>query len=298
MSTIENVVLLGKGLLGSSVLPALVDAGFKVTHLGRSVNKKDGLPAGVKFAVVNYNSIDSLEAAFRGQDAIVSTVGMEAIPGQKLVIDAAIKAGVKRFIPSDFGALTTDPNASHFPHHLGMIDIQKYLHAKADAGLIEYTILSIGAFTEFLGSDLLIDWRHKRAEIWGGGRALVSTTSLAATGRAVASALKNLEATKNRNVFVHEYAVSQEQYLDMAKKYAKPETKWSVVKIEDADTELERRAAVLREKGDMASIFSFIKGTLLSGRYNSHYKHTDNSLVGLKELSEAEFEAKVAKLCS
>ncbi|CAN9202302.1 unnamed protein product [Alternaria alternata] len=67
MSTVENVVLLGKGLLGSSVLPALVDAGFKVTLLGRSVNKKDGLPAGVKFAVVDYNSIDSLEAAFRGQ---------------------------------------------------------------------------------------------------------------------------------------------------------------------------------------------------------------------------------------
>jgi hypothetical protein len=269
-----------------------------VTLLGRSVNKKDGLPAGVKFAVVDYNSIDSLEAAFRGQDAIVSTVSMEDIPGQKLVIDAAIKAGVKRFIPSDFGALTTDPNASHFPHHLGMIGIQRYLHAKADAGLIENTVLSIGAFTEFLGSDLLIDWQHKRAEIWGDGRALVSTTSLAATGKAVASALRNLEVTKNRNVFVHEYAVSQEQYLDMAKKYAKPETKWSVVKIEDAETELDRRAGVLREQSDMASIFSFIKGTLLSGKYSSHYKHTDNSLVGLEELSEPEFEAKVANLCS
>lgn len=262
------------------------------------MNKKDGLPAGVKFAVVDYNSIDSLEAAFRGQDAIVSTVGMEAIPSQKSVMDAAIKAGVKRVIPSDFGALTTDPNASHFPHHRGMIDIQNYLHAKADAGLIEYTILSVGAFTEFLGSNLLMDWQYKHAEIWGGGRVLVSTTSLAATGKAVASALKDLEATKNRNVFVHEYAVSQEQYLDMAKKYAKPDTKWSVVKIEDAETELERRACVLSEQGDMASIFSFIKGTLLSGKYNSHYKHTDNSIVGLAELSEAEFEAKVANLCS
>jgi hypothetical protein len=84
----------------------------------------------------------------------------------------------------------------------------------------------------------------------------------------------------------------------MAKKYAKPETKWSVVEIQDTDTELEMRADMLREKGDMASIFSFIKGTLLSGRYNSHYKHTHNSLVGLEELSEAEFDAKVANLCS
>ncbi|CAN9189921.1 unnamed protein product [Alternaria alternata] len=298
MSIVENVVLLGKGLLGSSVLPVLVDAGCKVTILGRSESNKNGLPAGVRFGIVDYNSIDSLETAFRGQDAIVSTVGMEAIPGQKVVVDAAIKVGVKRFIPSDFEALTTDPNAGHFPHHRGMIDIQNYLHAKADAGLIEYTILSVGAFTEFLESDLLIEWQHKRADIWDGGQALVSTTSLAATGRAVACALRNLDATKNRNVFVHEFAVSQGQYLDMAKKYAKPEMKWSVVEIEDADTELERRAAELREKGDMASIFSFIKGTLLSGKYNSHYKHTDSSLVGLKELSEAEFDANVANFCS
>jgi hypothetical protein len=262
------------------------------------VNKKDGLPAGVKFEVVNYNSIDSLEAAFRGQDAIVSTVGMEAIPVQKSVIDAAIKAGVKRFIPSDFGALTTDPNAGHFPYHRGMIDIQNYLHAKADAGSIGYTILSVGASTEFLWSDLFIDWQHKHEEIWDGGQALVSTTSLAATGRAVASVLRNLEATKNRNVFVHEYAVSQEQYLDMAKKYAKPVTKWSVVKIEDVETELERRTGVLREQGDMTNISSFIKGTLLSRKYNSHYKHTDNLLVELKELSEAEFDAKASNLCS
>jgi hypothetical protein len=106
------------------------------------------------------------------------------------------------------------------------------------------------------------------------------TTSLAATGRAVASALMTLEALKNRNVFVHEYAVSQEQYLYMAKKYAKPETKWSVIKIEDAVTESERMAGVLREKDDMASIFSFIKGTWLSGRYNSHYKHTDTQSLG------------------
>ncbi|KAH8626870.1 hypothetical protein IG631_18888 [Alternaria alternata] len=93
---------------------------------------------------------DNLEAAFRGRDVIVSTVGMEAIPGQKLVIDAAIEAGVKRFIPSDFGALTTDSNASHFPHNLEMIDIQEYLHTKADAGLPEYTIFSIEALTEFI----------------------------------------------------------------------------------------------------------------------------------------------------
>jgi hypothetical protein len=80
----------------------------------------------------------------------------------------------------------------------------------------------------------------------------------------IASTLRNLEVTKNRNVFDHEFAVSQGQYLDVVKRYAKPETKWSVVKREDADTELDRRAGVLTEKCDMASIFLLIKGALLS----------------------------------
>ncbi|KAH6639899.1 hypothetical protein C7974DRAFT_470305 [Boeremia exigua] len=291
MSTVKNVVLIGS-------TPALVDAGFKVTLLGRSEKNKEGLPAGVSFGVVDYNSIDSLEAAFRGQDAVVSTVGIEAVSGQKWIIDAAIKAGVKRFVPSDFGSLTTDPNAAHLPQHLAMVDIQNYIKAKASAGLIEYTIISMGAFTEFLASDILIDWQHKRAEIWGDGHARISTTSLSATGKAIAGALKNLEATKNRNIFVHEFAVSQRQYLDMAKKYAKPETKWSVTKVEDSEAELEKRIAVFKEKGDRESIYPLLIGSFLSGKYNSHYKHTDNSLVGLEELSEAEFEAKVANACS
>ena len=269
-----------------------------MTLLGRSENNKKGLPAGVSFGVVDYNSIDSLEAAFHGQDAIVSSVGIKAIPGRKLIIDAAIKAGVKRFIPSDFGSLTTDPNSAHLPQHLGMADIRRHVKAKADTGLIEYTILSVGAFTEFIAFDLLIHWQHKYAEIWGGGQALISTTSLSAAGKAISGALKNLEATKNRNIFVHGFAVSQVQYLNMAKKYAKPETKWSVIKINDTEAELERRADVLKQQSDMASIFSFIKGTLLSGKYNPHYKHIGNSLVRLEELNEADFETKVANACS
>lgn len=80
----------------------------------------------------------------------------------------------------------------------------------------------------------------------------------------IASTLRNLEVTKNRNVFDHEFAVSQGQYLDIVKRYANPEKKSSVVKREDADTELKRRAGVLTEKCDMASIFFLIKGALLS----------------------------------
>jgi hypothetical protein len=44
-----------------------------------------------------------LQDALRGQDAVVSAVGMQGIPDQINIIEAAVSVGVKRFIPSEFG---------------------------------------------------------------------------------------------------------------------------------------------------------------------------------------------------
>ncbi|PSN74848.1 NAD(P)-binding protein [Corynespora cassiicola Philippines] len=297
MSSINNVVLIGKGLLGSFVLPALVDAGFTVTLLGRSEKSKQGLPSGAKFQVVDYTSIDSLEAAFRGQDAVVSTVGMEGIMGQKLMIDAAIKAGVKRFIPSDFGSSTTNPDAARFWHHIPMVEIQKYIKEKAEAGSIEYTILSMGGFLEFvIQYDFLIDWKNKSVEIWGDGNAGFSATSLEGVGKAVAGILKNLEPTKNRNIFVHEVVLSQNKLLELAKKRSAPETKWNVTHVDDIEARLQNAEKAAVEKQDLPNTLALIKAAVLSGKFGAHYHQVDNDLVGLQLISDAELEAKVAQL--
>jgi hypothetical protein len=44
-----------------------------------------------------------------GIDAVVSLVGAAALTQQKGAIDAAVEAGVKRFIPSEFGCDTQAP---------------------------------------------------------------------------------------------------------------------------------------------------------------------------------------------
>jgi hypothetical protein len=48
--------------------------------------------------------------AFRSvkADAVVSLVGSGALASQKAMIDAAVDAGVTRFVPSEFGANTED----------------------------------------------------------------------------------------------------------------------------------------------------------------------------------------------
>jgi uncharacterized protein YbjT (DUF2867 family) len=59
-------------------------------------------PSEVKIAKVDYTNLESLTAALEGQDALVSAVASLAVPSQRLLIDAAVQAGVKRIIPSEY----------------------------------------------------------------------------------------------------------------------------------------------------------------------------------------------------
>ncbi|KAF5523251.1 hypothetical protein CGCA056_v005241 [Colletotrichum aenigma] len=297
MSTYQNVALLGKGFLGSAILTELVNAGLTVTVLGRSESAKDGLPSGVKFATVDYSSVDDLAAALRGQDAVVSTVSKGGLLTQKTVIDASIKAGVKRYIPSDWGTFTTDPKAQRelVPVLGPMLDVQRYLAEKARTGEIEHTIFSVGAFLDLLTTvPVAFDYANKTVELWDGGRHRLSTTSVSSIGKAVAGALKNPGATKNRNIKVHELVVTQRQLYELAKKYSPPGTEWKEIELEGEAAFAEALNGVKEDPYNEGKIMGAIKAGVLSGRYESAYEQVDNELVGVPFLTEVDLEARFA----
>ncbi|KAL2280252.1 hypothetical protein FJTKL_12704 [Diaporthe vaccinii] len=175
-----------------------------------------------------------------------------------------------------------------------MVEIQDYLRSKSDK--IEYTIFSIGAFTDFLvthGS--AFDWENKTAQLWGDGNSQISTTSLNGAARAVVGALKNREPTKNKNVFVHELVVTQSQLLSLAKKYS-PQAEWTITKIDDPEAEFDRLLAVVKKQPETPNITALVKASLLSGKFQvPSYKAVDNDLVGLPLLSEKDLEARFAE---
>ena len=66
---------------------------------------KDTLP-GVHWRAVNYNDQSDLIEALRGTHTLLSFLQVLSDPeskSQKILIDAAIAAGVKRFAPSEYG---------------------------------------------------------------------------------------------------------------------------------------------------------------------------------------------------
>jgi hypothetical protein len=165
MSVLHNVVLVGvsktlnpesrmpadlnqaTGLLGASIFSALRASHLSVTVLTRDGSKtRSLLHDDTHIITANYASHASLVAAFKGADVVVSAIGGMAVSIQPRLIDAAIEAGVKRFIPSEFGADTLNEKSRLLPVYHGKVATFDHLVEKSREGKIEWTAIIGGHF--------------------------------------------------------------------------------------------------------------------------------------------------------
>lgn len=123
------------GSIGKIILDALVGAPqFKLTAVSRSSSDAT-FPAGVKVRKSDFSESD-LVSAFAGQDAVISVVGMGGFSDQKKFIDAAVSAGVKRFLPSEFSSNTLSPAVRKLlPLFEQKLEVLEYLKTKESSGL-------------------------------------------------------------------------------------------------------------------------------------------------------------------
>ena len=91
-----------------------------------------------------------LAKALEGQDAVVSSVGATGFQDQKVLIDAAIKAGVKRFIPSELSSNTMSAIVRQLvPVFRPKKAILDYLKEKESAGLT-WTGIAVGPMLDWV----------------------------------------------------------------------------------------------------------------------------------------------------
>lgn len=229
-----------------------------------------------------------MTTALKGIDAVVSTLSGQGHENQRFLIDAAIAAGVKRFIPSEFGSCTTSPKVEALPVYATMVKTRKYLQEKAQAGEFTWTVLACGAFLEFLfGGHGLLDFAGHKARLFDEGDNRISSTSLPNIGKAIATILNNFEATKNKILYASEVIVTQNQVLAIAKTL-KPDIKWEISKV--STSAMLKESLKQLEAGDFSEpvVMKLIISTALGGNYGSAYDETDNELLGIKELTEEE----------
>ncbi|MCJ1284878.1 hypothetical protein MMC26_004215 [Xylographa opegraphella] len=297
--SLKNVIILGAGgNLGPSILAALTsDPHFTVSVLSRH-SSTSTFPPGVTVHRIgdDYPEADLL-AAFKGQDAVVSTLSHAV--GHKAIIDAAIKAGVKRFVPSEFGSNTRNANVlALMPKLFGpKVEVVDYLKEKEATGLTWSAVVT-GAFFDwalkvgFLGFDI----PAREATIFDDGATRWATTTLAQIGRAVRNTLLVPEQSANRYLPVSSFTVSQNSVLAALEEATGQ--KWAVTRV---DAEAVKRAALARlEKGefDMGVVTDLIRYLHFVDGYGSNYAEEGlgcNELLSLETESLEETVARVVK---
>lgn len=92
---------------------------------------------------------DQLLAAFKGQDVVLDLLPPQDPKQQKSIADAAAEAGVKRYIPSEFGSDTSNPKvAGMMPLFATKADITAYLKTKEPSGM-SWTGIVNGSFFDW-----------------------------------------------------------------------------------------------------------------------------------------------------
>ncbi|KAI2466068.1 putative oxidoreductase CipA-like protein [Annulohypoxylon bovei var. microspora] len=289
MSTISKVAVAGaSGLLGLPVLRQLLEDGFEVTVLARK-GTNHNFPSGVTVTDVDYTSSETLIKALEGQDAVISVLGFPGLPQQIPLIEAAVKAGIKRFIPSEFGGDAHNEKVSQIPMFRIKKTAKDILMKEAASGNITYTLISNGPFLDTaMQYSMFVNLKEKKINLWDGGERPYSTTTIASVAKAVSGVLKHPEETKNRNVFIRSTTLTQKGILEKAKKATGPDG-WKTETPSTADS-LKAAYAELEETGEINRL-AFIVSVIWGEGYGNNFQAVDNDLLGVKELSDAELQS-------
>ncbi|KAJ9156424.1 hypothetical protein NKR23_g819 [Pleurostoma richardsiae] len=293
MSTIQKVAIVGgNGALGAPVLKALLAAGFEVTALSRAAGKVAAQPH-LTEVVIDFADHAALVSALKGLDAVVSTTGNQSGDVQIALVNAAVEAGIKRFIPSDFGSDLQHPEIRSLPVFAEKIKVQELLIQKSKETSLTYTFINNNAFLDWgLEHKFILDPVDRKATLWDGGEHLVTLTSLATVGQGVVGVLKHPEETKNRVVYIQEVAVSLKKLVGIVQEAAPGHT-WAVT-VGDSKEAATKAIEALSNHVYEPWVFLHQIFRAAAGKGGwAHFEKNDNKLLGVKELDDEELKKAV-----
>lgn len=165
------IVVGATGNLGERIVKALIQKEAHVKAIVRENTEAKKIQhlkqLGAHVQVVDMTNIEALSKVMLGASCVVSALsGLREVivDAQKIVLDAAVKASVPRFIPSDYSLDFT-------PFHYGenrSLDWRREFHEYLDKQPIKATSIFNGAFADMLTGQMpLILFKQKRVLYWG-----------------------------------------------------------------------------------------------------------------------------------
>ncbi|TDE10554.1 NmrA family NAD(P)-binding protein [Dyadobacter psychrotolerans] len=234
----EKTILVagGTGDLGGRIVRFLLEKGAGV----RTIVRQDADPAkveklealGVELIQLDMTDLIQLTAACEGVSCVISALqglGDVIVDMQSAILEAAVKAGVPRFIPSDFSSdftrLTPGENRN--------FDLRREFYERIDKSPIAATTIFNGAFAEILNNNIpFLDFKKKSVGYLGDPDFKLDFTTMDNAAEFTAAAA--LDDSTPRNLNIASFQVSANEMAELAAKVLGEEYKTaSLGNIED-----------------------------------------------------------------
>ena len=206
----------------------------------------------------------------RGQDVIVCATGWSAHALQYKLLEAATEAGVKRFIPSEWGFDNADiKNQDLCPIFKEKGEFESYIRSK-QSGSFSWTAVATSIWLEWaLGYTFLgIDTVAHTAQYWNDGSHAFSNTTLPYSAQATLQILKHPELFQNQRVFLSGVEASQRQIVAELERQKQGE-KYTDTQVNGE--QIVRDAQAQWSSGDKNAAYTLVTAGILLPEYKANF---------------------------
>ncbi|KAH8124725.1 hypothetical protein LI328DRAFT_167071 [Trichoderma asperelloides] len=301
--TIKKIVWYGQGArLGSRVLLRIAALKkYDITFIGRKEpSEYKNVPEGIPIVQIDLKDHGSLVKALTGADAAV--VFTQFNPGGDLdivqiaLINAAIEAGVKLFVPSEWAPDTAGGNGATIarigpntlppnPAVASKRVVHNYLMARSAANQIDFVSLHVGNLLINLSAFASLDMNKRTASLGDGGHGLISVSSIDTLTRGLDSLLTKYPKLKNDFFYICDGETNLQRIVKTFQEASETKEPWKITSFSIA--ERKRQADENMRNGiftnrEFASVLTFpFTGGL------TVWQNPDNERLGLEPPSDA-----------
>ncbi|KIV88049.1 hypothetical protein PV10_08979 [Exophiala mesophila] len=214
---------------------------------------------------------ERLVEVLRGQDVLVSAIGFGAIQLETKLIDAAIEAKVRRFLPSEYGVNNTYQAARDlcpvFDAKGAIVDLLKEKELEG----LTWTSIPTGLWLDWaLNPDIAfanINLRTHTASVWAKGDHKLSWTTLPWAAEGIVQIILAGEVSANKVVPIRAFEASQNEIIQILESVQK--VKYRVTNI-DPDSVIPESQKIWREEKKGPAALTLVKAGFFLGGYGSN----------------------------
>ncbi|KAL6852111.1 hypothetical protein J3F83DRAFT_764916 [Trichoderma novae-zelandiae] len=311
-SVIKKIVWYGMSRLGSQILLRVFATNkYDMTFIGRKdpSEYKSKVPEGIPIVQVDLKDHKGLVKVLTGADAVV--VFTQFGPGGELdiielaLINAAIEAKVKLFVPSEWapdtvggngatleriGPSTLPPSPAVAPKRV----VHNYLMCRSAENKIDFVTLHAGNLLLSMGPFSPMDLRKRTASLGDGGHGPISVSSLDTLAKGLDSLLTKYPKVKNGFYYICDGETTLQRIVNSFEEASESKEPWEITSFSIAER---KKAADENMRNGIFTWKEFIGVLTIPFTAGSTvWQNPDNERLGLEPPSDERAQKTVDEL--